>query len=168
MKNLYIDFDGVILDTISVGYKMLEELGIDLKDDPQVSNFWRVLDWNDFLTKTPVINDGINAIKKIIATNEYDVAILTHIHSLEEAEAKVKFIRKHLSDITIILVPKTIPKTKIVNAKNAILIDDYAGNLRQWKEAGGFGVRFSLKGNGKGFPVIDHLDQILDIEVELS
>lgn len=30
--DLYLDFDGVLLDTINVSYKMMEELGIDLKD----------------------------------------------------------------------------------------------------------------------------------------
>ena len=29
MKNLYIDFDGVILDTINVMYDLMDELNID-------------------------------------------------------------------------------------------------------------------------------------------
>jgi hypothetical protein len=52
----------------------------------------------------------------------------------------------------------------MVNATNAILIDDYAGNLREWTEAGGIGIRFSLELESKGFIVIDRLDQILNIE----
>ena len=32
MRNLYIDFDGVIMDTITNSYKMIKELGIDLND----------------------------------------------------------------------------------------------------------------------------------------
>ena len=32
MKDLYIDFDGVIKDTIKVSYKMMEDEKIDLRD----------------------------------------------------------------------------------------------------------------------------------------
>jgi hypothetical protein len=103
----------------------------------------------------------MNSIKKIIETNHFDIAILTHVHTIKEAVAKVKFIRKHLSGITVIPVPKELSKTEIVNATNSILIDDYAGNLRSWEAAGGIGVRFSTTLESKGFKVIDHLDQII-------
>ncbi len=36
MKQLYIDFDGVILDTMSKTYKVLEESGIDKNDYDKV------------------------------------------------------------------------------------------------------------------------------------
>ena len=32
MIDLYLDFDGVIKDTINVSYKMMRDLGINLKD----------------------------------------------------------------------------------------------------------------------------------------
>ena len=53
----------------------------------------------------------------------------------------------------------------MVHTKGAILIDDYSGNLREWENEGGIGIRFSTKLNGKGFRVIDKLDQILDMEL---
>ena len=34
---------------------------------------------------------------------------------------------------------------------------------KEWKDAGGIGIKFSTELNGKGFVVIDKLDQILDI-----
>ena len=49
--------------------------------------------------------------------------------------------------------------------KNAILIDDYAGNLEEWKNNGGMGVKFSTELKGKGFPVINRLDQILELDL---
>ena len=54
----------------------------------------------------------------------------------------------------------------MVHTENSILIDDYAGNLREWEKAGGIGVRFSEKLNGKGFHVINHLDQVIDLAKE--
>ncbi|MDD3392137.1 MAG: hypothetical protein PHE54_01120 [Bacilli bacterium] len=162
MKNLYIDFDGVILDTIDVTYKMINELNI--VDNAEKEIFYKNLDWNHLLKVTPEINDSINCIKKIIESNKFYVSILTHVNSLEEVVEKVKYIRKYFKDITIIPVPKAISKTKMIHTEGSILIDDYSHNLREWEAEGGIGVRFSPKLNGKGFKVIDKLDQILDIE----
>ena len=43
--NLYLDFDGVIVDSIRVTYKMLEEKGISVEDTSKVQEFYRELDW---------------------------------------------------------------------------------------------------------------------------
>ena len=50
----------------------------------------------------------------------------------------------------------------MVRTGGSILIDDYSGNLREWEATGGIGVRFSEKLNGKGFHVINRLDQIIE------
>ena len=39
--NLYLDFDGVIVDSIRVTYKMLEEKGISVEDTSKVQEFYR-------------------------------------------------------------------------------------------------------------------------------
>ncbi len=165
MINLYIDFDGVVLDTISITQAEMLKRGIDLKDRPAVKDFYSSLDWNQLLLTAEVINDSINNIQKIIDTGFFDVSILTHVNSLHEAVEKVHYIRQYFKDITVIPVPKEISKTKMVQTKGSILIDDYAGNLREWESEGGISVRFSRKLNGKGFHVIDHLDQIIDLFV---
>ena len=41
MINLYIDFDGVIVDTINETYKMIEKLKINLNDSEKVINFYK-------------------------------------------------------------------------------------------------------------------------------
>lgn len=163
MKELYIDFDGVILDTIAVSYEMLANNGIDPKDFPKANFFFQQLDWRAFLKKCHPINQSIECIQKIIDSKKFSVAILTHVSGLEEAVEKVHYIRKYFQDITVIPVPKAISKTKMVHTEGAILIDDYAGNLREWEAAGGVGVRFSEKNHGKGFRVVDHLDQVIDL-----
>ena len=40
MKQLYIDFDGVILDTMTRSYEELNKRGIDLKDQEKVMAFF--------------------------------------------------------------------------------------------------------------------------------
>ncbi len=161
--NLYIDFDGVVLDTITPMYKMLEEEKIDRKDSEKVVEFLKRTDYNEIIKKSPEINNSISAIKKIIDSNKFNVNILTHVVTLEEGVVKTEFIRKYFKDITMILVPKQISKTKMVHTKDSILVDDYAGNLRSWEKEGGIPVRFSTKLNSKGFKVVDNLENLIDL-----
>lgn len=163
MKNLYIDFDGVICNTIEITYKMLEESGIDIKDQDKVTEFYENLDWEHVLNICDIINDGMNNIKKLSSSGKFNIAILTHVNSMNEMIEKVKYIRKYLKDVTIIPVPKAISKTRMINARFSILVDDYPVNLNEWKEAGGIGVRFDLDMDGKGFLVIDRLDELLEL-----
>lgn len=163
MIDLYIDFDGVIADTMTSSYAMLEKLGISLKDTDKVIDYFRKLDWHTFLDTIGELNNSLDEIKQIMKSKLFNVQILTHVTSEEEVKAKTNFIRKKIEDIPIIAVPKKMDKTEMVNAKNAILIDDYTGNLKTWEEEGGIGVRFSTKLNGKGYFVIDHLKNILSL-----
>ena len=121
------------------------------------------MDWKNLLSITSEINDGFNCIQKLVDSDLFNISILTHVNSLDEAVEKVKFIRKHTDDLTIIPVPKAISKTKMVHTRGAILIDDYTSNLTEWENAGGIGIRFNEKLNGKGFKVINKLDQILEV-----
>lgn len=166
MLNLYIDFDGVILDTITTFNRIMKEMNVDVESTKEDKSFYRNLDWSKVIAITPEINDSIACLQKLIDSNKYDLAILTHINSIDEIIEKVKFIREHFGNITIIPVPKAISKTKMVHAKGAILVDDYSGNLREWEAAGGIGIRFSTTLESKGFKVIDRLDQLLDIKIQ--
>ena len=160
--NLYIDFDGVIYNTIDVSYKIAEDEGIN-KDYESYYQFFKSLDWCDVIEKSSEINDAFKAIRKIIDSKKFNVFVLTHVVSLKEAEFKVNLIKDHINDITVIPVPKNLPKYKMVNVKDSILVDDYPENLREWKKAGGIGVRFDLDMDGKGFPVICNLNELIEM-----
>ncbi len=160
MKNLYIDFDGVIVNTIDITYKMANSLGIK-KDYTNYLQFFQNLNWEEVLEQAKPINDSFNEIKKIINSHKFNVFILTHVTSIHEAEAKIKLINRYLENITIITVPKSISKTKVLNTKDAILIDDFPPNLDDWEKSGGIGIRFDLDLDGKGHQVIDRLSQII-------
>ena len=109
------------------------------------------------------VNNSFKEIKKIINSQKYEVAILTHVTSIHEAEAKIKLVNKLFPGLNIITVPKSISKAKVVNPQKAILIDDYVPNLNEWALAGGISVRFDLDLDGKGHPVIDKLSEVLEI-----
>ncbi len=164
MKNLYIDFDGVVVDSIKVTYDMLSRLGVDKENPYKMQEFFSNLNWKQILSLTPIINDSFNCINEIIESKKFNVAILTHVNSIDEAVAKINYIRKFQSDITIIPVPREVAKNKVCISKDAILIDDYSGNLKDWEETGGIGIQFSEDlTKDKGFKVINKLDQIIDL-----
>lgn len=162
MKKLYIDFDGVILDTINVTYKMIENLGLGTEEE--VKDFYYNLDWDHLIKQTPEINDSISCIKKIIESNLFDVKILTHIISYNEGLGKIKYLKSKIPELEVILVPKQINKADMVNPKDAILIDDFLGNLDLWHKKGGIAVKFSDGNKKSKYITITKLDQILDIE----
>ncbi len=51
----------------------------------------------------------------------------------------------------------------MIHTKDAILIDDYSGNLREWKKEGGIPIKFSLGVEPNEFIVIKKLDEIIDL-----
>lgn len=164
MRNLYIDFDGVIVDTIRVTYDMLDRLEVDKTDFSKMSEFYSNLNWKQLLSLTSIINDSFNCIKKLYESNKFNIAILTHVNSLDEAVAKINYIRKYFNDVTIIPVPREIAKTKMCLTKDSILVDDFSGNLEEWEKAGGVGVKFSIdKDKESKYIIIDKLDKLIDL-----
>lgn len=163
MKQLYIDFDGVILDTMTKSYIEIEKAGIDKTDEQAVMAYFRNVDWDILIKETDEINDSINEIKKICASKKFNVYILTHINSTNEMVAKINYLHSKLPEVTIVSVPKEIPKTKVVNPSAAILIDDYSGNIKTWQKKLGIGIKFVKELEGSDYPEITHLSEVIDM-----
>ena len=163
MKQLYIDFDGVILDTMSKSYEELQKVGIDKNDKEKVMEYFRNVDWKKLINETDEINDSINEIKKVCASKKFNVYILTHINSTNEMVEKIKYLHKKLPQVTIVSVPKEVPNTEVVNPASAILIDDYSGNVKQWQKKLGIGIKFVKKEENGEYPEITHLSQVIDM-----
>lgn len=161
-KNLYIDFDGVILDTITPLYNSIKK---DIKNPTREEEmeYYANYPWETILVDDNIINDSINCIKKIIKSDLFNLSILTHVCSMHEASLKIKYLRRYFKDITIIPCPKDISKTQMIHTKGSILIDDYAGNLREWEKEEGISIRFSQDNEDKGFKTINKLDQVIDL-----
>lgn len=102
MKQLYIDFDGVILDTMTKSYEELKKENIDRKDQDKVMEFFRNLDWKKLIEETEEINDSINEIKKICDSKKFNVYILTHVNSTNEMIEKIKYLHKKLPLVTVV------------------------------------------------------------------
>lgn len=166
MIKLYLDFDGVILDTITVTYRIISDKKIITEEEKRA--FYSNLDWNYLLKTTPQINDSIDCIKKIIATNLFDVKILTHITSEAEGIEKRKFIKDLIPELEVITVLRGTEKCDAVDPTDAILIDDYLFNLELWEKKGGIAVKFSDSGKISPYLTIKKLDEVITLVPEIK
>ena len=132
----YIDFDGVILDTNNLVAKEVV--------NHYAGNFNEVfnkLDWQKIYRKSKVISNNLETIR--IIQNELNLYILTKIKSLEECNAKIKFLRENNISCPIIVVPINESKTNIIIPnKKTVLIDDDKQNIIEWTQKGGIGIHF--------------------------
>jgi hypothetical protein len=165
---LYIDFDGVIKDTISIIYAEAERKNIDLKDPEICKEFFVNYDWHKLLKEAKVLEDSINNIKLLDESGLFKIMILTHVYSNKEAFAKYDDLAECLPNITMIPVPKSKKKTDMVNAKGCILVDDYKGNLKEWEEAGGIAYRFCVTETDDKFNSISSLRDLIYFNKEDS
>ena len=165
MKNLYIDFDGVILDTITPVYNLAKKLNLDVKTQTkEIGLLYSKIDWETLIEESEELSDSIKSIKELRESKKFNISILTHINSLKEAKAKIEFINNLFDDLTIIPVPKACSKTMMTQTEGAILVDDFSGNLKEWQESGGISVKFVRdKENGK-YPEITSLEELLDMK----
>ena len=162
MLKLYLDCDGVILDTINKSYQMLEKLNITTEEEK--SKFYNNIDWDNLIEISGQINDSINKIKEL--TKYFDVEILTHVYSEYEANVKTQYFIKMLPGINVIAVPKSIKKADYVNATGCILVDDYSSNLAYWEEKGGVPVKFSDFEENSPYTVISDLLELIELFVK--
>ena len=103
MKNLYIDFDGVILDTITPVYNLAKKLNLDVKkQSKEIGLLYSKIDWESLIEESEELSNSINSIKDLKASGKFNISILTHINSLKEAKAKIEFINSLFDDLTII------------------------------------------------------------------
>jgi len=130
---IYIDFDGVIVDTDKTINKLIK------KEDKH--EFIKNYDWELLIKESEIINNAIENIKN----SKYDTYLLSKVSTTQEAKAKIKFLRKNKVNINLHFVPSGIDKNQVVQAKGNILIDDKIRNLDLWRQAGGISIYFNSK-----------------------
>ncbi|MEE3343833.1 MAG: hypothetical protein VZS44_07075 [Bacilli bacterium] len=164
--NLYIDFDGVILDTMDVA----ADIYFGGKEHPSKppNEFYLTLDWKNLISKCHEINNSITNIAKLIDSNLFNVKILTHYVCDNEKQAKLEYLNNIYPDLEIITVLRNINKNEAVNAKGAILVDDYSENLELWSKSSGIPVKFSNKNKKYDYITINSLDSLIDIFSKLE
>lgn len=140
---LYIDFDGVILDTEELLFKEWRKNPdrFYLPESEKVKYIQRA-NWDYILNNSEIINDSVYHLKNMDIN---DTRILTKVHSLEnEANSKIKWIRKMGIEQPILIVPYNVKKSDVVDASGNILVDDCLKNLDEWVEKGGYPIFFDM------------------------
>ena len=138
---IYIDFDGVILDTDPLLFEEWRKQPnhLTLPESLKIE-YMKKQDWNYIINNSNILNDSIYYLKQMDPKTS---AILTTIHSYEnEGIAKLNYLRNKNIKQQIILVPYTKKKTDCVNANNNILIDDSLFNLDHWSNNNGKSIFF--------------------------
>lgn len=133
MCRIYIDFDGVLVDTP----KYIKQ---EIKRNGNVESTFINIKWDELLSKCSEICENICYLKKIFKNN--DITILTHVYSQKEKREKAKFINDYIGNIDVLFVPYNRKKSEYVNPKGNLLIDDYNVNIENWKNNGGIGYLF--------------------------
>jgi 5S rRNA maturation endonuclease (ribonuclease M5) len=160
MTKLYLDCDGVILDTINMSYKMIKNKG--LTNEKDIEHFYKNLSWEELIIEAGEINNSIEKIKEL--TKVYDVEILTHVNSDGEIIAKLNYFKEVLPEVKVMAVPKEIRKADAVDPKGNILVDDFLGNLDYWHEKGGISIKFSDSGKKCIYQTITDLSELLKLK----
>ncbi|MBP3920168.1 MAG: hypothetical protein J6D28_01235 [Bacilli bacterium] len=161
---VYVDFDGVILDTDRVVLADFKRSGqLDRRE------FVRNYDWSILMDDNLIIKDSLNNIKN----SKLDVSLLSRIGSIDEGFQKVKYLRSRGVLIDIVVVPTGIDKSDMVSSKGNILIDDKLYNLDKWSESGGISIFFNQNGGCEDFygdintkyPVISDLSLLINGDI---
>ena len=134
MNKIFIDFDGVLVDTPIYIRQIIREKGND------VSTFTNI-NWNILLKRCNEIFNNISFVKEIYKDN--DVEILTHVYSSSEKEEKLKYIKDKIGNIKVNAIPYYVSKHSYISKKECVLVDDYINNVEKWNNNGGKGILFN-------------------------
>ena len=140
---LYIDFDGVILDTEELLFlEWRKNPNRHLLPESEKIKYIQNSNWNFVLNNSRIINDSIYYLRQMNPNNSF---ILTKIHSTtNEGYEKVRWIRSQGIKQSVILVPYLLRKSDMVSAEGNILIDDCLKNLDDWTNNNGIGIFFDI------------------------
>ena len=150
MRSLYVDFDGVLFDTITYAFLEMKRLGVDLSNDDAITEYFKYVDWKYLIEQGGVLNDSIKKLEFLIESNEFErVEVATHRCSYNEGVIKTNDLNNRLPKLKVTTIPKKIEKHYALKAEGNILIDDAKQKVIDWINDGGIGILFSQK--------VDHL-----------
>lgn len=150
MRCLYLDFDGVLFDTVKFAFAEMKNIGVNLKDDDAITEYFKKVDWNYLINNGGVLNNSIEKIKQLIDSNEFEIVeVATHRCTFQEGVIKTNDLKNRIPELKVTTIPKNIKKHHALNSRGNILIDDAKEKILTWIEDGGIGILFSQN--------VDHL-----------
>jgi len=134
---IYCDMDGVIVD-FEEGYKNLTGINIKGNHVKGDTDFWQpITDAGvKFWARLKWMPDGKELWSYI---KQYNPELLSAPSREESSKiGKHVWVKNNIPGVKLIL--KSAPRKQELAEPNAILIDDRADNIQQWKDAGGIGI----------------------------
>ena len=145
---VYLDLDGVILDSEQRMLERKYDVGFhDQKDPKQFDAYFEYTnshleEWDYIIRGAKSINNSVEIVKELQQLKKR-IAILTKIHTLYEMRVKVDDLRNNRGiTIPIIFVPPEVKKHEVIIPNNQLLVDDSKKNIRNWIINGGRGLIF--------------------------
>ena len=136
---IFIDIDGVTLDTMNFAKRLLYmQYGIDydkrdrknVEEQKIIASFFKSLDWKKLLVNTREINRSIDFIKLINDSSMYLPTLYSAVNSEKEQEEKANYFAHKLPGIEIKFIQAHSPKE--CTDPRSVLIDDDNFNLVNW------------------------------------
>ena len=156
-KNYFIDFDGVILDS-------QDRFLMDMKDNVDFNDWMEYLnsiDWYNFIRECTEIDESLSVLEQLQKLKRLR-AIITTIHSMEEGNQKMIFLREKNILVPILYVLPTQKKSEIyIPSITDVLVDDKQKNCNDWIDAGGSAILFDSHAKGNEKSKIKTLKQLL-------
>lgn len=145
---VFIDFDGVILDSEERMLDRKYSLGFhNHKDEKEFDKYFNYTnlhyeEWDYIIRQANSLNDSVEIIREL-ENLKRKIAILTKIHTLYEMKVKIEDLRNHRKiNCPIFFVSPGIKKHDIIIPNGQLLIDDSEKNIKLWIENGGKGLIF--------------------------
>ena len=152
-----VDFDGVILNSQEKFIEVMKD-NVNFYD---WLNYLSSIDWYKFLRECEEIDGSINTLLKL---QEYKKlrAIITRIHSFQEGQEKLVYLRERSIYVPILYVlPEQKKSDVFIPNENTILVDDDVKNCIDWRKASGNALLFKPKTKKLEPGVINSLKQLL-------
>lgn len=145
---IYIDFDGVILDSEERMLERKYNAGFhNHNDENEFDKYFEYTnshpeEWDCIIKKASPINDSVEIIKELESMKKR-IAILTKIHTLYEMKVKIEDLRNNRKiSCPVLFVPPGVKKYNVVVPNGQLLIDDSQKNIKLWISNGGEGFIF--------------------------
>lgn len=150
VRSLYVDFDGVLFDTITYAFLEMKRLGIDITNQDKITEYFKKVNWNYLIEQGGILNDSIQKLEILMDSQEFErVEVATHRCSYNEGVVKTNDLKTRIPNLKVTTIPKKIEKHYALKAQDNILIDDAKEKIINWINDGGIGILFSQK--------VDHL-----------
>ena len=142
-KQIYIDFDGVIVDSQNQINELFRQYGN--KITAEWNNRLEKIEWKkEILPNANEINNSFSILRELYEMKK-EVHILSRVFSKGEANDKAEYLKERGIFIPFIPSYGRVKKSMVVTPNSSrLLVDDSSDNIIDWNTNNGQGFYFTL------------------------